>query len=89
MRTLYLSVKKKYFDQIKANTKKEEFRVIKPYWIKRLQGVDYDFIEIMCGYPKKGDTSKRINRPYKGYVKKIVEHPEWNNKPTPVFAIFL
>lgn len=33
---LHLPLKKKWFDLINARIKKEEYREIKPYWIKRL-----------------------------------------------------
>ena len=36
MKALILAVRKEYFEQIKAGIKKEEYREIKDYWIKRL-----------------------------------------------------
>jgi hypothetical protein len=39
---LYLSLKKEWFDLIKAGVKREEYREMKPYWEKRL--VDYDVV---------------------------------------------
>ena len=36
MKTLTLSIKKKWFDLIKAGIKKEEYREQSEYWIKRL-----------------------------------------------------
>lgn len=36
MKILHLTLKKEWFDLIKSGEKKEEFREIKPYWIKRL-----------------------------------------------------
>lgn len=33
---LHLTLKKKWFDMILSGIKKEEYREIKPYWIKRL-----------------------------------------------------
>lgn len=35
MSTLRLTLKKKWFDMIASGEKKEEYREIKPYWIKR------------------------------------------------------
>jgi|GEM_PF-7060715 hypothetical protein len=43
---LVLHVKKKWFDQIRAGTKKHEFRAIKPYWKKRLEGRQYAAVVI-------------------------------------------
>jgi len=36
MKVLHLTLKKKWFDMILSGEKKEEYREIKPYWIKRL-----------------------------------------------------
>lgn len=36
MKILHLTLKKKWFDMIASGEKKEEYREIKPYWIKRL-----------------------------------------------------
>lgn len=36
MRILHLTLKKKWFDMIASGEKKEEYREIKMYWIKRL-----------------------------------------------------
>lgn len=35
MKTLHLTLKKKWFDMILSGEKKEEYREIKPYWNKR------------------------------------------------------
>ena len=43
MKTLTLSLKRKWFDMIKAGVKKEEYREIKPFWEKRL--LDYKAIK--------------------------------------------
>lgn len=36
MKTMHLTLKKKWFDMIASGEKKEEYREIKPYWVKRL-----------------------------------------------------
>jgi hypothetical protein len=36
MKVLHLTVKKKWFDMIASGEKKEEYRGIKPYWVKRI-----------------------------------------------------
>lgn len=43
MKTLTLSLKKKWFDMIASGEKTEEYREIKPYWEKRL--LDYEAIK--------------------------------------------
>lgn len=54
-KVLYLSLKKEWFDMIKSGEKKEEYREITPYWIKRLTGLDSNIYEIstliMTGKP--------------------------------------
>ena len=70
-KVLTLSVKKEWFDKIVSNEKTEEYREIKPYWIKRLTTnceVVYDVAaETHCG--------EVLYRPYthilfvKGYPK--------------------
>lgn len=37
-KVLHLTLKKKWFDMIASGEKKEEYREIKPYWIRRLMG---------------------------------------------------
>lgn len=38
MKTITLTLEKKWFDMIFSGEKKEEYREIKPYWIRRLVG---------------------------------------------------
>jgi hypothetical protein len=53
MRTLQLALKGCYFDEIQAGTKVEEFRLVTPYWIRRLEGRDYDQIILTKGYQRR------------------------------------
>ena len=57
LKVLRLAVRKEYFEQIKAGIKKEEYREIKDYWIKRLSK-HYDQVWITLGYPKKNRKRK-------------------------------
>lgn len=41
---LYFTLKKQWFELISSGAKREEYREIKPYWIKRLIGSDNEFI---------------------------------------------
>lgn len=43
MRTLHLTLKKKWFDMIASGEKKEEYREIKPYWATRFSNLPYDW----------------------------------------------
>lgn len=86
-RTLHLSLKGEYFDQIKAGTKPEEFRLTNDYWRKRLVGRTYDHIELTRGYPKRGDAERRLVLPWRGYLITTITHPHFGDEPVEVFAI--
>lgn len=87
MRTLHLPLKGEYFDQIKSGEKVEEYRLATPFWAKRIEGREYDGIELAKGYPPKGDTSRRITRPWRGYRKTTITHPHFGPDPVEVYAI--
>lgn len=55
-KTLHLLLKKKWFDMIASGEKKEEYRDIKEYWTKRLEGKSYDQIHFRNGYSKDSRT---------------------------------
>ena len=50
MSTLHLTLKKKWFDMILLGEKTEEYREIKPYWIKRFYSKKYHYISFRNGY---------------------------------------
>jgi hypothetical protein len=56
MKILHLTLKKKWFDMIASGEKKEEYREIKPYWIKRLNNKSYDVIKFRNGYNPDSPT---------------------------------
>jgi hypothetical protein len=87
---LFLHVRKEYFDQIKSGEKKEEYRLIKPYWIERLNR-NYDGIYIFRGYPKKDSWSPDNFTifPWNGFERRTITHPEFGKYPVNVFAIKL
>jgi len=82
MSDLTLHLKAVYFDQIKNGTKPFEYRLITPYWKKRLIGRHYNNVVFCRGYPKRGDVE-----PYRGYDVQTLTHPHFGNKPVTVFAI--
>jgi len=86
-RILHLSVKKIYFDQIRSGEKPDEYRLVTEYWIKRLEGREYDEIHVKCGYPKAGDMSRIEVRPWSGFAKEVITHPHFGAEPVEVFAI--
>jgi hypothetical protein len=80
---LHIHVKEKYWQQVKDKLKNKEYRLIKPYWIKRLKK-DYDLICYWCAY-----TPKKLIFKYNGYVRTVIKHEEFGDKPVNVFAIDL
>ncbi|WP_435640345.1 ASCH domain-containing protein [Micavibrio aeruginosavorus] len=86
---LRLAVKREYFEQIKAGTKTEEYRLNNEYWQKRLAGKVYGRVVITLGYPPKGDTQKTLTFDWAGYVEKTITHPHFGAEPVEVFAINL
>ena len=52
MAVLHLTLYKKYFDQILSGEKTIEFRKITPYWTKRLENREYEYIHFVNGYGK-------------------------------------
>lgn len=87
MTTLHLSLKGEYFDAIAAGTKVFEFRLMTPYWRKRLEGRSYDAIELAKGYPARGDAARRLRLPWRGYEVQTITHPHFGDDPVEVFAI--
>jgi len=67
-RILTLTMKYKYFDEIKNGIKTEEYREVKDYWISRLEGKHFDVIELTRGrFVEKGDIDRRLWFRYEGY----------------------
>jgi len=91
MKILHLTIKKKFFDMIASGEKKEEYREIKDYWIRRLQAemihesdwdVDtslktkhFDIIEFKNGY---GKNAPAMFVEFKG-VEIGEAKPKWND----------
>lgn len=86
-RVLTLHLKHEYWEAICDGTKTEEYRIVKPYWEKRLVDREYNAIHLFCGYPKAGDDSRRLVRKWNGYRYTMIQHPEFGNEPVTVFAI--
>lgn len=89
MADLILPLKREYFEAIREGTKTEEYRLCTPYWQKRLASPFglYDRIVLTLGYPKRGDESRRIIRPWQGYTIKTITHPHFGSEPVTVYAI--
>ncbi|RZM88591.1 MULTISPECIES: ASCH domain-containing protein [unclassified Escherichia] len=87
MANLQLAVKGEYFDAMIRGVKTEEYRLVNDYWKKRLFNREYDRLIITKGYPKRDDSSRRIDVPYGGYEIKVITHPHFGPDPVKVFAI--
>lgn len=87
MKLLHLNLKGEHFDAIKDGRKTEEYRLYNDYWMKRLIHKTYDGIVIKRGYPKRGDTSKTLERVWRGWTIKEITHPHFGREPVKVFAI--
>jgi len=84
---LHLNLKAEYFDQIKSGVKADEYRLCTPYWTRRLEGRVFDGIVLKKGYPKSGDASRTLERPWAGFTKTPITHPHFGTNPVLVFAI--
>ncbi|PJR88725.1 RNA-binding protein [Ochrobactrum sp. 695/2009] len=95
MSKLHLSLKAEYFDAIRDGTKTEEYRLANAYWTRRLFVIghrttghrSFNSIVLTKGYPKSDDTSRRIELPWLGFVRKTITHPHFGPDPVEVFAI--
>lgn len=87
MADLTLPLNGVYFDQIKAGTKIEEFRLRTPFWTKRLSGRAYDRIVLTRGYPSRDDYERRLVLPWLGLRETTITHPHFGPDPVEVFAI--
>ena len=82
MKTLYLPLKKQWYEMIERGEKLEEYREMKPYWQKRLTG-RIDAASFSYGYTKRRMTFEcagiTIGR----------GRPEWGAPDDEVFVIKL
>ena len=82
-----LHVEGRYFDQIRSGEKREEYRLVTPYWTKRLVGRHYDNVVIVWGYARNDDADKRLVFPWRGYEQRVIVHPHFGDKPVSAFVI--
>ena len=92
MKVLHLNLKKKWYDMILSGEKKEEYREIKSYWVKRLADITtlsplgYDLIEFRNGY---GKDASRFRIEYKGITTGLAKGEWSDNWQGEVFVISL
>lgn len=95
MRKLTLPLKAEYFDAIRDGIKTEEYRLDNAYWQRRLLrktefgtlAASFDSIVLTKGYPKAGDSERRLELPWRGWSRKTITHPHFGPDPVAVFAI--
>jgi hypothetical protein len=83
MRTLHLTLKRKWFDLIKDGIKTEEYREIKPHWTKRLRDQEFDSVKFVNGYG--------CHRPSMVFIlegiREGIGRPEWGAPEERVFIL--
>jgi len=84
---LLLPLKAVYFDEIRAGTKPEEFRLDSEYWRQRLLGRHYDFVLLTRAYPRADDFARQLLLPWRGYVLRTITHPHFGPGAVSIFAI--
>lgn len=88
VKPLVLHLKREYWQAIKNGQKIEEYRERGPYWGKRLRNREYSEIQLLLGYPRRGDTTKTLRRKWNGYKERtLIDHPLWGKGCVPVFVI--
>lgn len=86
-RIITLALKGEYFDAIREGSKPEEYRLTSGYWRRRLEGREYDLVELTRGYPARNDATRRIRRVWRGYRVMSLTHPHFGPDEVEVFAI--
>lgn len=85
-RILVLNVKRQWFDDIRSGVKKEEYRLVKPFWDSRL-AKDYSQICIRLGYASADDPDRNLYFPWRGVTVRKITHPEFGPDPVDVYVI--
>jgi hypothetical protein len=88
-RVLTIPVKGEYFDQIAAGDKLYEYRLMTPYWVKRLKREPFSTVVLTRGYPKAGGVEgvTRLTREWRYCAVRTITHPHFGPDPVNVFAI--
>ena len=91
-KTLTLNLKSEYWRDILWGRKVWEYRLVTPYWTRRLKderGRYRTFKGIMLcrGYPATEEWERRIWRKWRGVKRMIITHPHFGPDPVQVYAI--
>lgn len=87
LKVLTLRLKAIYFHDIAAGTKPLEYRLATPYWRKRIEGRQYDYVLLTLGYPARSNRELQMLKPWRGYAGQNLLHPHFGPKAVDVFAI--
>lgn len=85
LNVLHLTLKKQWFDMIFSGIKREEYREIKPYWIKRLMSRKYDAINFRNGYATDAPEMFILLDD----ISQGTGNPDWGSPDYPVFKLGL
>ena len=86
---LTMPLKGVYFNQIKSGEKVREFRLVTPFWEKRLVAQDYEYVTVTLGYPRRDNTERRMTFKWSGYERQTITHEHFGPDAVEVFAIRL
>jgi len=92
MKTLTLNLKKQWYEMIESGEKKEEYREIKPFWMKRLMDANdpdgdgasfkkFDQVKFVYGYTKRTMTFDIA------YMKVATGNMKWGAIPGEVYYV--
>ena len=72
MKILHLPLKKEWYEMIESGVKTEEYREIKPYWSKRLTGVEHPLFSVRHGYRSANQNGYTHIKFSYGYTKRTM-----------------
>jgi hypothetical protein len=81
MKIIDLPLKKEWYYMIESGEKREEYREIKPYWIKRFERHKYDAVRFRYGYTEKVMYFNLIE------IKRGIGIREWGAPEYPVYIL--
>ena len=84
---LLLQLKGEHFDRIAKGMKRKEYRLITPYWSSRLVGQTFSRIILTRGYPTKGDMTRTLVRPWRGFRRTWIKRAHYGPDKVAVYAI--
>ncbi|MFM0154859.1 ASCH domain-containing protein [Paraburkholderia sediminicola] len=84
---LTLRLKAVYFHDIAAGIKPLEYRLATPYWRKRIESRQYDYVLLTLGYPARSNLDLQMLKPWRGYFEHPLVHPHFGADKVDVFAI--